>query len=133
MIARMLADTAPTAFVPSTDLARSRRFFEDVLGLEVLHADSFACALRSGDVTIRVTHVGPTLRAQPFTVLGWEVTDVAAQVRELAARGVEFLAVEGLEQDADRIWTAPGGTLVAWFTDPDGNTLSLHGHGQSSR
>jgi hypothetical protein len=30
-----------------------------------------------------------------------------------------------MSQDADGIWTAPGGARVAWFPDPDGNVLSL--------
>ena len=30
-----------------------------------------------------------------------------------------------LDQDAPGIWTAPGGARIAWFSDPDGNTLSL--------
>jgi predicted enzyme related to lactoylglutathione lyase len=28
-------------------------------------------------------------------------------------------------QDAEGIWTAPGGAKIAWFKDPDGNILSL--------
>jgi hypothetical protein len=32
---------------------------------------------------------------------------------------------EGMDQDSDGVWTAPGGDKVAWFTDPDGNVLSL--------
>jgi hypothetical protein len=29
------------------------------------------------------------------------------------------------EKGEHRIWTAPGGTKVAWFNDPWGNILSL--------
>ena len=124
----MLTTAATVAFVPSTDLARSRAFYEGVLGLEVLSQDGFAVVVRAGDVPIRITNVGSELRAQPFTVLGWEVDDVHAEVRELAGRGVEFLVFEGMGQDEDAVWTAPGGTEVAWFRDPDGNTLSLDHH-----
>jgi hypothetical protein len=46
-------------------------------------------------------------------------------VRELAGRGVEFVRYPALEQDALGIWRAPSGARVAWFGDPDGNTLSL--------
>ena len=63
--------------------------------------------------------------AAPYTVAGWEVADLAAAVAELAARDVPVRRYEGLEQDADGIWPAPSGTLVAWFADPDGNVLSL--------
>jgi hypothetical protein len=62
--------------------------------------------------------------AQPFTVAGWGVPDVAVTVEALTGLGVGFNRYEGLEQDDLGIWTAPGGDRVAWFADPDGNTLS---------
>ena len=31
----------------------------------------------------------------------------------------------GMDQDSLGIWTSPVGARVAWFKDPDGNTLSL--------
>ena len=46
-------------------------------------------------------------------------------MRALRGRGVEFKRFEGLEQDESGAWTAPGGSRIAWFADPDGNTLSL--------
>ena len=58
-------------------------------------------------------------------MLGWSVPDIAAAVESLAARGIAFARYDGLEQDDAGIWTAPGGARVAWFHDPDGNTLSL--------
>jgi len=36
-----------------------------------------------------------------------------------------MLHYEGLGQDSDGVWATPDGALVAWFRDPDGNTLSL--------
>lgn len=96
-----------------------------MLELQVAHADNFAVVVQAVGVTIRVTNVGPELHVQPFTVLGWEVRDVHAEVAELSSRGVTFLRVDGIEQDDAGVWVAPGGTEVAWFTDPDGNTLSI--------
>jgi catechol 2,3-dioxygenase-like lactoylglutathione lyase family enzyme len=113
------------AFVPSTDLDRSRRFYEGVLGWSVAEQDAFAVVLDAGGVTIRVTNVGHDFHVQPFTVLGWEVGDIRAAAVALVERGVEFLRVGGLEQDEAGVWTAPDGSQIAWFTDPDGNTLSL--------
>jgi catechol 2,3-dioxygenase-like lactoylglutathione lyase family enzyme len=125
---RVLSSSRTIAFVPSTDLARSRAFYEGVLGLSVVGADSFAVVLQVGAVTVRVTNVGASLHVQPFTVLGWEVADVHAMIRSLVDRGVRFLHVDGIEQDEAGVWTAPDGTQVAWFRDPDGNTLSLDRH-----
>lgn len=43
----------------------------------------------------------------------------------LRAAGVQFTRYEGMNQDENGVWTVPGGARIAWFTDPDGNTLSL--------
>ncbi|HEY0534145.1 MAG TPA: VOC family protein [Actinoplanes sp.] len=111
--------------MPSTDLARSRAFYAGTLGLEVVGEDSFALVVRTADLTVRVTLVGKSFHVQPFTVLGWEVDDIHATIRFLVERNVAFVRVDGLDQDDDGVWTAPNGTQVAWFRDPDGNTLSL--------
>ena len=123
----VLTAARPVAFVPSTDLERSREFYEQALGLQVVHADDFAVVLDANGFAIRVTDVGPDLRVQPFTVLGWAVDDVHAEIAELRQRGVVSRRVNGIEQDEAGVWVAPGGTKVAWFTDPDGNTLSVSG------
>ncbi|MFI6168063.1 VOC family protein [Nocardia sp. NPDC051052] len=119
-----LAAAEVIAFAPSTDLARSRRFFGEVLGLEVVEVTPFACVVRNGGTMIRVTAV-EKLVPQAFTVLGWAVSDIAGTVAELASRGVEFVRYEGMDQGDNGVWTTPGGDMVAWFTDPDGNVLSL--------
>lgn len=124
----MLGCARPVAFVPSTDLDRSRRFYEGALGLSVTHADDFALVIDAAGVTIRVTKVGDAFHVQPFTVLGWRVDDIHGEIARLVEQGVEFLRIDGMEQDEAGVWTAPGGTRVAWFKDPDGNTLSLDDH-----
>lgn len=73
---------------------------------------------------LRLTQVH-NLAPQPFTIAGWKVPDIGAAVEGLVARGVTFARSEGMEQDERGPWTTPGGECVAWFTDPDGNTLSL--------
>jgi predicted enzyme related to lactoylglutathione lyase len=67
----------------------------------------------------------PGLAARSFTTAGWNVPDIDAVVRDLAGRGVQFTRYAGMTQDELGVWTTPGGDRVAWFTDPDGNTLSL--------
>ena len=47
-------------------------------------------------------------------------------VAELERRGVRFERYPGLPQDDRGVWTTPNARAkVAWFKDPDGNTLSL--------
>jgi catechol 2,3-dioxygenase-like lactoylglutathione lyase family enzyme len=65
------------------------------------------------------------VHAAPYTALGWTVPDIRGTVRDLCAAGVVFQRFDGMDQDAEGIWLAPSGALVAWFRDPDGHMLSL--------
>lgn len=112
------------AFVPATDLEVARAFYGELLDLDVISADDFAVVVRSGSTDLRITKVD-ALSPQPFTVLGWTVSNLVSTMTTLAGRGVEFLHFDGMNQNGDGVWAAPGGALVSWFHDPDGNTLSL--------
>jgi catechol 2,3-dioxygenase-like lactoylglutathione lyase family enzyme len=95
-----------------------------VLGLQLVEASEFANAFDANGTQLRVTRVAHPVRA-PDTVLGWRVRDILAIIRALREAGVVFRRFDALDQDADDVWTAPGGSRVAWFADPDGNLLSL--------
>jgi catechol 2,3-dioxygenase-like lactoylglutathione lyase family enzyme len=120
----MLDSSEIVAFVPAADLSRARAFYEQVLGLPLVSQDDFACVFDAHGTMLRVTAV-PGLAPAGYTVLGWKVTGIEAMVEGLAARGVVFTRYDGMDQDDRGIWTAPGGDKIAWFADPDGNTLSL--------
>ena len=120
----MLESSDVVAFAAAEDLDRARAFYEGTLGLAVVEQNDFACVLDANGTMLRVTAVPKVSRAG-YTVLGWRVADIAATVRGLAAKGVAFLRFDGMDQDDDGVWTTPGGDKVAWFADPDGNTLSL--------
>jgi catechol 2,3-dioxygenase-like lactoylglutathione lyase family enzyme len=111
-------------FIPVRDIFEARGFYERVLGLRVVEDTPFALVLDANGTMLRVTLV-LGLVVQSFTIVGWQVPDIAATVRELGERGVQFTRYDGMEQDELGIWTTPGGDRVAWFKDPDGNTLSL--------
>jgi catechol 2,3-dioxygenase-like lactoylglutathione lyase family enzyme len=120
----MLGSMPIVAFVPATQRERTRGFYADVLGLTLTGEDQFALTFDAGGTMLRVAFV-EQLEPQGFTILGWIVEDIAAAARELSQRGVEFKRYAWMEQDAAGIWRAPGGAQVAWFPDPDGNTLSI--------
>jgi catechol 2,3-dioxygenase-like lactoylglutathione lyase family enzyme len=123
---RVLAAAAPVAFIPSTDLERSRAFYEETLDQRVVEVTGFAVVLDVGGTTVRVVKVGDDLDPRPFTIFGWRVADLDAEIAGLTARGIEFLRYDGMPQDDLGAWTSPSGTRIAWFKDPDGNTLSLN-------
>jgi catechol 2,3-dioxygenase-like lactoylglutathione lyase family enzyme len=120
----VLAGAPFIGFIPVRDIFEARGFYERVLGLRVVEDTPFALVLDASGTMLRLT---PALgfAVQPFTIAGWQVPDITATVRELDGRGVQFTRYDGMEQDEFGIWTTPGGDRVAWFKDPDGNTLSL--------
>ena len=120
----MLESSEVVAFVATADMTRARAFYEEILGLRVAEQNDFACVLDANGTMVRVTAVGEVSPAG-YTVLGWRVADIVATVAGLTARGVVFRRYDGMDQDGQGIWTTPGGDKVAWFTDPDGNTLSV--------
>ena len=125
----MLAQASIVGFIPVTDMQEAEEFFSGKLGLEVVERGPFglAVAMANGQ-TIRCVPV-PGAKPQAFTILGWEVPEIHAAVRELRAAGVEPIRYSHFEQDADGVWTAPGGDAqVVWFNDPFGNVLSLSQH-----
>ncbi|MES1223386.1 MAG: VOC family protein [Bacteroidota bacterium] len=120
----MLTNAALKAFVPTVMPAKAKSFYKDILGLKFLYEDNYALEFDANGVLLRVSIV-PELKPHPFTIVGWNVEDIAATIKSLNAKGIVCEKYEFLEQDKAGIWTAPGGAKVAWFKDPDGNILSL--------
>jgi len=123
----MLSTSKLVAFVPIRDSARSRPFYEGVLGLRFIDENPFALLMESNGVRVRLAKT-PNFTPAGYTVLGWQVDDIQTMVTALMQKGVNFERFSGLEQDEMGIWTAPTGARVAWFKDPDGNILSLAQH-----
>jgi catechol 2,3-dioxygenase-like lactoylglutathione lyase family enzyme len=125
-----LKNHTPIAFIPTANPAAARTFYEQTLGLTFVSADQFALVFRVGpaQTMLRVVCAPADFTPAPFTIFGWEVDDIDATVAELAGKGIEFLRYGFFPQKPNGVWLAPGGAAVAWFKDPDGNTLSLSKH-----
>lgn len=120
-----LRSTEPVSFLYAADRDRALGFYCDQLGLALRSSDPFGDFIGMDNAVIRLT-VMPDFRAGQHPVFGWNVADIRATVHTLRDKGVAFTIYDGMGQDADGIWTAPGGMAkVAWFNDPDGNVLSL--------
>lgn len=112
------------AFVPSRDLARARVFYVEVLGLKFVSQDAFALVLDANGNMLRIAKTGE-FQPAAFTILGFDVANIRAEVTQLGGRGVVFERYPGMQQDEMGIWRSPAGAQVAWFKDADGNVLSL--------
>ena len=107
------------------DLEAAAAFYSEKLGLEVSEDNGMLTLHIAGD---RPTLVYPKPNHVPagFTILNFPVADIEAAVDELTARGVAFERYAGtpMETDEKGIFRG-GGPLIAWFTDPAGNVLSV--------
>lgn len=119
-----LRHSAIVAFSATQKPEAAKEFYRDKLGLPLLSEDPFALVFDAAGTMLRVAIV-PKVKPAGYTILGWDVEDIEKAVQELSKRGVEFQRYPGMEQDELGVWTSPAGARIAWFQDPDGNTLSL--------
>jgi catechol 2,3-dioxygenase-like lactoylglutathione lyase family enzyme len=105
----------------------STAFYRDTLGLKFVRDDGFAAVFQAKNASVRVSRV-PAIAPAAYAVLGFEVEDIDKTVDGLTAKGVVFQRYGFFVQDAKGVWTAPDGTRVAWFHDPDLNLLSVVQH-----
>jgi hypothetical protein len=120
----MLENYALMAFVSTAEPATARAFYEQKLGLRVTSADDYGVMYDAGGTALRMSFVRE-LHPAPYSILSWMVSGIHSVIEGLQKEGVVFEVYDGLGQDASGVWTAPGGTKVAWFKDPGGNLLSL--------
>jgi len=113
-----------------TDTQQAKQFYGDILGLDIGDLDVGAPAplleLRLGDQNVLI-YPKPDLEPANYTILNFPVDDVEATVDELASKGVSFERYDGFDQDEKGIDRSGPAGGIAWFTDPAGNILSVHG------
>ena len=122
----MLADSPAFSGFAVNDLAAARRFYEETLGVRVddVPGGEGLMRLHLGNGTEVLVYAKPDHTPATYTVLNFPVPDIEQAVDGLTARGVQFLRYENPPTDEKGIMRA-GGPLIAWFTDPAGNVLSV--------
>jgi catechol 2,3-dioxygenase-like lactoylglutathione lyase family enzyme len=107
------------------DIERAREFYRGTLGLVVLEENGMLWLELTGGHRVLV-YPKPDHAPASFTVLNFPVDDIEATVTDLTDRGVLFEKYEGtpLATDEKGVFRG-GGPLIAWFTDPAGNVLSV--------
>jgi catechol 2,3-dioxygenase-like lactoylglutathione lyase family enzyme len=121
----MLGKADATPMIAVTDLDRSKRFYEETLGLKSKDEWGEGVTLKSGDTRINLyrSEFAGTNKA---TALTFDVDDIEKETRELKEKGIFFEQYDlpGLQRQGD-LYLGEGGFKTTWFKDPDGNILSL--------
>lgn len=121
----MLSDYPVFSILLSTNMAASRVFYHDTLGLPILKEDEERIVLQCGGGTQLVISKSTIGTSDTQTQMAWRVPDVRAAIADLRARGVhieEYTAPDPVTNDgvADM-----GHSWAAWFIDPSRNVLSV--------
>jgi predicted enzyme related to lactoylglutathione lyase len=121
----MLKNHPIVPYIPAADVARARRFYEQMVGLspreEVAGGVVYECGGGSWIFLYPSGGAGTSQASQAF----WQVEDLEAEVADLRKRGVVFEEYDlpGLKT-VNGIATG-GGTKAAWFKDTEGNIMAL--------
>jgi predicted enzyme related to lactoylglutathione lyase len=124
----MFANTEAYSGFASDDLAKAKDFYGETLGLNVTELDPgnlLQLELAGGRNTL--IYSKPDFQPAAYTILNFVVDDVEAAVDQLTERGVEVERYDGFDQDEKGIDSSGPGGGIAWFKDPAGNILSVHG------
>lgn len=114
-----------SATIPAKDLAATRRFYEDVLGLAVQDENEGAITYRSGDTLVQLYPTQYAGTAQ-HTLGGWHVDDIEATVAALQRKGVTFEEYDFPGLKTENGIAVTGNERAAWFKDPEGNILAIY-------
>jgi catechol 2,3-dioxygenase-like lactoylglutathione lyase family enzyme len=122
----MLTGTRMTTILAVVDLERARQFYEGKLGLprgERRQDGSVAYQLQSSILELQPRQEPSH---NPYTAVGFEVADIAREVKELEGRGVRFEDYDLPDLKTVGHICQLGSDKAAWFKDPDGNILCIH-------
>jgi catechol 2,3-dioxygenase-like lactoylglutathione lyase family enzyme len=107
------------------DLEAAKKFYAETLGVRVSEENGLLFLHLAGDRDTLV-YPKPGHRPADYTILNFQVDDIEQAVDDLTARGVAFERYSGTEMETDEKGIfRKGGPLIAWFTDPAGNVLSV--------
>ena len=122
----MLGDFLVFPILLSKDLAASRAFYHDALGLEILREDPDRTVYRCGEGSHLVVTLSTIGTSDAQTQLAWRVRDLRAALADLRARGVRIEAYAAPDPVTDAEGIADmGHSWAAWILDPSGNALGI--------
>jgi predicted enzyme related to lactoylglutathione lyase len=120
----MLNNATVHVYLPAANVARARKFYEDVLGLSAKEEYAGGVVYECGGATAFLyptPNAGTSKASQAF----WTVPDVEAEVADLKTRGVKFEEYDMPGMPMRNSVVTGGGAKTAWFKDTEGNILAI--------
>ncbi len=121
----MFKDTPAFSGFSVTDQAAAKKFYHEVLGLDVEDGPMGLRLKIAGGIPVFVYPKKDHVPAS-YTILNFPVDDIEKAVDELTAKGVTFEKYEMTDKKGIA-WGSKSqqGPDIAWFKDPAGNFLSV--------
>ncbi len=121
----MLGDHPVFPILLSMDLAASRAFYHDTLGLDILREDDERIMFRCGGGSLLTVSLSTTGAADTQSQVAWRVPDLRAELAELRARGVTIQEYEAPDPRTEDGIADMGSAWAAWIVDPSRNVLGI--------
>ena len=121
----MLSKFKVYATVPAADLNRAMRWYEEKLGFKVREKTPGGCVYEAGGGSVFTLYPTANAGKSPATLLGFEVPDIDAAMRDLRKRGVTFEDYDLPNLKTKNGIATMGPTRASWFKDSEGNILSI--------
>lgn len=129
---KVLRESQVAARIPARDLARARRFYTEMLGLEPSEERPGGLLYRCGSGEFALFE-SSGVSSGAFTQMAWQVEDIEAAVETLRERGVVFeryevpglTTVDGIAEVEGNYPSKGTGERAAWFRDSEGNLLAI--------
>ena len=121
----MLSDYPIFPILLSTDMAASRAFYHEILGLEIVSESDERILLKSGGGTGLLISRSTVGTSDTQTQVAWRVPDIHAAIAWLRSRGVRVEEYEPPDPKTTDGVADMGHSWAAWFIDPSGNVLSV--------
>jgi len=120
----MLSQAPIRAYIPASNIARARKFYEQLVGLVPKEEFAGGVVYECGGVEVFMYptgNAGTSKASQAF----WQVDDLEAEVAELKARGLVFEEYDMPGVTMKNGIATGGGARTAWFKDTEGNILAV--------
>ena len=121
----MLQNSPIIPYIPASDLARARQFYEEVIGFKPSQEVNGGIVYRCGNGTEVFLYASQGAGTSKASQAFFPVTDIKAEMTELRSRGLEFehYDVPGMKMEDDIM--IGGGAMAAWFKDSEGNIMAI--------
>jgi len=121
----MLQNSPMYAYIPAKDVARARRFYEQLVGFKPKEERGGGVVYEFGNRTACFLYPTPNAGTSKASQAFWQVDDIEREVAELKGRGVKFEEYQTPDAKTEHGIATAGGAKAAWFKDSEGNVLAI--------